>query len=101
MSLIAVAMSQLHCYEDANDFTTCLHECAHYGRAAAADQGGEGGQFLLSVLPAFLPLQPLLFPLVSASAQPLSGHGDAVTLSGTGLKCQLDHYTYCERPYTY
>lgn len=84
MSLIAVAVSHLRCYEDANEFTTCLDQCAHSGRASAADPDGGGGQFLLSVLPAaFLPLEPLLFPLVSASAWPLSGHGDAVTLSGS------------------
>lgn len=40
MSLIAVAVRHLHCYEDANELTTCLDECAHSGRAAATDVGG-------------------------------------------------------------
>lgn len=73
--MVGGKLCQLGWYEDANEFTACLDECAHSGRAASANLGGR------SVLPAFLPLQHLLFPLVSASAQLLTGHRDVVTLS--------------------
>lgn len=40
MPLIAIAVSHLRCYEDANGFTTCLDECVHSDGAAAADLDG-------------------------------------------------------------
>lgn len=39
MSLIALAVGHFCFYEDANEFTACLRECAHSGGAAAADLG--------------------------------------------------------------
>lgn len=72
--LIAKVVSHLFCFGDANEFTICLDECAHSGEAALADPGG---QLPFYIFLAFLPLEPLLFPPVSAFAWRLSGYEDA------------------------
>lgn len=97
MSPIAVAVNR--CYEDANEFSTCQDECAHSGRDAAVDPGG-WGPFLLSVLRHSCHWSLSSFPW----CQPLHSPYQAMEMQSTSLerlKCQLDLYTYCERPYRF